>query len=118
MSVHSIKDVDAFRWAHKRFVERCLTRCLLRSQHHRILAAIERIVELALRLRVQLEALPKLSVRAHATSAIRWRGELRAGVRLVLEELSCAASREPLTAGCGSELIDLCQLLNYNRFYG
>ena len=70
------------------------------------------MLALALRLRVQLHALPRLGVRAHAASAARWRAELRESVRFCLEELRAAAEREPRP-----ELLELCQLIDFNGYY-
>ena len=109
-----LSDVDAFRAAHEAFASRVEQRGLLAHRHAPILAAIERILGLALRLRLQLDELPRLSAKAHAASAARWRAELRVGVRFVLDELRRAAGREPAMR---AELVDLCRLLDYNGFY-
>ena len=69
-------------------------------------------IDKALRLRVQLDALPRLPPQAHAASAARWRDELHTGVRFVLEELRAAAERESR-----SELRGLIQLFDFNGYY-
>lgn len=104
--------VDAFRAAHEAFILRVHRRCLLAPRDEPILLAIERILSIALRLRVQLNALPRLPAQAHAASAARWRSELHTGVRFVLDELRAAAEREPR-----AELDGLCQLFDFNGFY-
>lgn len=107
-------DADAFREAHETFAARVEERCLIGGTHAPIIAAIDRILGLALRLRIQLDELPRLSIRAHAASAARWRAELRVGVCFVLDELRSTAAREP---GLRAELMELCQLLDSNGFY-
>ena len=87
-------------------------RCLLAPADAPIHLAIEGILGLALRLRVQLEALPRVGAEAHAASAAAWRDELQQGVRFVLDELRGAATREPR-----GELLDLCRLLDFNGYY-
>ena len=110
----SLFHLDDFRAAHEAFAQRVLSRCLLEERHAPIHAAIERVLGLGLRLRMQLEMLPRLSAKAHAASAVRWRAELRVGVRFVLDELRRAMIGE---AGGSGELIELINLLNYNGFY-
>lgn len=111
----TLTDVDAFRGAHEAFAFRVEQRCLLGPSHAPLIAAIDRILGLALRLRLQLEELPRLAVKSHAASAARWRAELRTGVQFVLDELRRAAEREPARR---AELADLRRLLDYNGFYG
>ena len=111
----TLTDVDAFRGAHEAFALRVEQRCLLGPSHAPLIAAIDRILGLALRLRLQLEELPRLAVKSHAVSAARWRAELRTGVQFVLDELRRAAEREPARR---AELADLRRLLDYNGFYG
>ena len=74
--------------------------------------AIERILGLALRLRLQLDDLPRLDANQHAANAAGWRRELRSGVVFVLTELKRAAEQE-----ARPELIDLCRLIDYNNHY-
>ena len=111
-AVPRARDVDAFRAAHEAFAARVHRRCLLAAADAPIHRAIEAILGLALRLRMQLEALPRVGARAHAESAARWREELQGAVRFVLDELRSAARREPR-----GELLDLCRLLDFNGYY-
>ena len=109
-------DVDSFRREHEAFAARAWGRCFLRPSDARVRHAIERILAMALRLRKQLETLPQLAASAHAASAARWRAQLKASVRFVLEELYHAAYREPVHAR-RCELLDLQRLLDYNGYY-
>ena len=104
--------VDTFRSAHEAFAKRVAERCLLAPPDAPVRHAIEAILGLALRLRMQLRDLPRLNVRVHATSAAKWRQELRRAVVFVLGQLRLAASRDART-----ELLDLCRLLDFNGFY-
>ena len=114
-AVRTVADVDAFREAHEGFSERMTRRCLLRPRDEPILRAIQRILSIALRLRIQLEALPKQSAQVHVTSATRWRAELRSAVQFVVEALRHAADAEPRAAA--AELLELCRLVDFNNFY-
>ena len=104
--------VDAFREAHEAFSRRLLHRCLLGPRDAAIRSAIETILALALRLRVQLDSLPVVGAQAHAASAMRWRAELRECVRFVLDALRAAGEKESRR-----ELLDLCRLLSFNDYY-
>ena len=104
--------VDAFRTAHEGFAARVARGCLLSDSDLPIRNAIERILGLALRLRLQLDDLPRLDANQHAANAAGWRRELRSGVVFVLTELKRAAEQE-----ARPELIDLCRLIDYNNHY-
>jgi len=68
-----LSDVAAVAAAHASFCERVWSRCFLDEQNYAAeLSAIDAILSLALRLRVQLEALATLPAAAHAAAARRY----------------------------------------------
>ena len=103
IGTHPLRDLRAARGAALH---------LLGARDAPIRRAIETILALALRLRVQLDSLPDVGAQAHAASAMRWRAELRECVRFVLDALRAAGEKESRR-----ELLDLCRLLSYNDYY-
>ena len=104
--------VDAFRRVHEGFARRVFERCLLAPCDAPLRRAIDRILALALRLRVQLDSLPRIGAEAHTASATKWRRELRESVRFVLNALRTAGEQQSRV-----ELLDLCRLLSFNEYY-
>jgi hypothetical protein len=98
--------VDAVRTSHMSFCDTIATRCFLGDGFTAELAAIDAILTLALRLRVQLEALGTLPPAAHAAAARRWRTELRRSIKL----LTATLDTQPASRALG-------EALNFNHFY-
>lgn len=99
-------NVDAVRAAYQVFCDKVAARCFLEAGFSAELAAIDAILTLALRLRVQLEALGTLPPAAHEAAARRWRTELRRSIQL----LTATLDKQPASRALG-------EALNFNHFY-
>jgi hypothetical protein len=104
--VPQMLSVDAVRTAHQAFCDSVAARCFLDDGFSAELKAIDDIFTLALRLRVQLEALGSLPPAAHAAAARRWRTELRRSIQL----LTATLDKQPASRALG-------EALNFNHFY-
>ena len=108
-------NVDELRVAHETFARRVAERCLLRlPAHAEALAAVRRLLGMGLRLRQQLDALPRMDAHSHAAAAARWRAELRVTVTQLLEALRPPGERSEAHR---SELLELARLIDFNGYY-
>lgn len=104
--VSKLRDIDSLRTAHEDFCVSVAARCFIEDRFVAELDAIDAILTLALRLRVQLEALSTLPPAAHMAAARRWRKELRRSIQLLTDTLD----KQP-------ESRALSEALNFNYFY-